>query len=135
MQTLLRRKTKVQVGVGLLQRLRTNEILTGNVHEFMHNVFVSLLMSNVLSVFRHTLEILCMHKTSGRTRRTTTYCHCIYSVTVTYEKLMPNVCNVHQRIDEMSHTSVYVGVIRLCILHSDSSRIRHSFFHCFFLAK
>ena len=30
-------------------------------------------MSNVLSVRWHTLEILCMHKISWRTRRTTTY--------------------------------------------------------------
>ena len=33
----------------------------------------SLRMSNVLSVRRHTLEILCMHKISERTWRTTTY--------------------------------------------------------------
>ena len=47
----------------------------GNVHELMHNVFVAYAkrMSNVLSVRRHTLEILCMHKISGRTQRTTTY--------------------------------------------------------------
>ena len=25
---------------------------------------------------------------------------------------MPNVCNVHQRMDKMSHTSAYVGAIR-----------------------
>ena len=34
------------------------------------------------------------------------------SVPVTYAKLMPNGCNVHQRMDKMSHTSAYVGAIR-----------------------
>ena len=34
------------------------------------------------------------------------------SVPLTYAKLMPNVCNVHQRMDKISHTSAYVGAIR-----------------------
>ena len=40
---------------------------------------------------------------SRRTRRTTTYA----SVPVIYAKRMPNVCNVHQRMD---NTISYVGV-------------------------
>ena len=62
-------------------------------------------MSNVLSVRRHTLEILC--KISGRIRMPA-YC----SVPVPYAKLMPNVCNVHQRMGILSHTSAYVGGLR-----------------------
>ena len=70
-------------------------------------------MSNVFSVRRHTLEILCMHKILGEhdvLQRMPAYC----SVPVTYKKLMPNVCNVHQRtcMDKISHTSAYVGAIR-----------------------
>ena len=34
------------------------------------------------------------------------------SVPITYAKLTPNVCNVHQRMDKISHTSAYVGAIR-----------------------
>ena len=34
------------------------------------------------------------------------------SVPLTYAKLTPNVCNVHQRMDKISHTSAYVGAIR-----------------------
>ena len=35
-----------------------------------------------------------------------------FSVPLTYAKRMPNVCNVHQRMDKISHTSAYVGAIR-----------------------
>ena len=41
-------------------------------------------------------------------QRIPAYC----SVPLTYAKLMPNVCNVHQRMDKISHTSAYVGAIR-----------------------
>ena len=41
-------------------------------------------------------------------QRMPAYC----SVPLTYAKLMPNVCNVHQRMDKISHTSAYVGAIR-----------------------
>ena len=41
-------------------------------------------------------------------QRVPAYC----SVPLTYAKLMPNVCNVHQRMDKISHTSAYVGAIR-----------------------
>ena len=34
------------------------------------------------------------------------------SVPITYARLIPNVCNVHQRMDKISHTSAYVGAIR-----------------------
>ena len=34
------------------------------------------------------------------------------SVPLTYAKLMPNVCNVHQPMDKISRTSAYVGAIR-----------------------
>ena len=34
------------------------------------------------------------------------------SVPLTYAKLMPNVCNVHQRMDKISHTSAYISAIR-----------------------
>ena len=34
------------------------------------------------------------------------------SVPLTYAKLIPNVCSVHQRMDKISHTSAYVGAIR-----------------------
>ena len=44
----------------------------------------------------------------GVRQRMPAYC----SVHVTYAKLMPNVCNLHQRMDKMSHTSAYVGAIR-----------------------
>ena len=58
-------------------------------------------MSNVLSVRRHTLE---MGVHDARQRMPV---NC--SVPVTYGKLMPSVCNVHQRMEQMSHTSAYVG--------------------------
>ena len=41
-------------------------------------------------------------------QRMPAYC----SVYVTCAKLMPNVCNVHQPMDKISHTSAYVGAIR-----------------------
>ena len=53
-------------------------------------------MSKILSVSRHSLEILCMHKILG-----------VHDVP--YAKLMPNV---HQRMDKISRTSAYVGAIR-----------------------
>ena len=55
--------------------MRAYELLAGNVRELMHSVFVAnaLLMSNVLSVRRHTLEIVCVHKISRRSRRTIAY--------------------------------------------------------------
>ena len=70
-------------------------------------------MSNVLSVRRHTLEIFCIacSKFLGVhdvRQHMPAYC----SVPLTYAKLMPNVCNVHQRMDKISHTSAYVGAIR-----------------------
>ena len=66
-------------------------------------------MSNILSVRRHTVEILCKFLGVHDVRqRMSAYC----SVPLTYAKLMPNVCNVHQRMDKISHTSAYVGAIR-----------------------
>ena len=41
-------------------------------------------------------------------QRMPAYC----SVPLTYAELMPNVCNVHQRMDKISRTSAYVGAIR-----------------------
>ena len=37
------------------------------------------------------------------------------SVSVTYEKRIPGVCNVHQRSSSISHTSAYVGAIRCSV--------------------
>ena len=52
-----------------------------------------------------------MHKILGVhdvRQRMPAYC----SVPVTYANLMSNVCNVHQRMNKISHTSAYVGAIR-----------------------
>ena len=71
-------------------------------------------MSNVLSVRRHTLEILCTHEILGvydLLQPMPAYC----SVRVSYAKFMPSVCNVHQHMDKISRTSVYVGAIRCCV--------------------
>ena len=63
-------------------------------------------MSNVLSVLRHTLEILCMHKISGRTRRTTTYASVLWRT--------PNLCKTYaermQRTPTYGKNISYVGI-------------------------
>ena len=82
-------------------------------------------MSNVLSVRRHTLEIFCMHKildVHDVRQPTPEYC----SVPVTYAKLMPNVCNVHQSMDNISYTSAYVGAIH-CVLSTPSDYCTYIF--------
>ena len=89
-------------------------LLTGNVRELMHSVFVAyaLLTSNVLSVRRHTLEILCMYKISGRTRRTTTYASVLYRTRNLCKTYAERVQRTPTYGKKMSHTSAYVGAIR-----------------------
>ena len=83
--------------------MRAYELLKGNVREL---IAYSLRTPNLLVTYYQYVAI--RWKFCACTQRMTEYC----SVPVTYAKLMPNMCNVHQRMDNMSHTSSYVGAIR-----------------------